>query len=47
MIKISRKIGRAKLYRINSDNPMVKMLSEYTTEFLQEMEKQAKALPAR
>jgi len=29
VIKVSRKIGRAKLYRINLEHPLVKMLREY------------------
>jgi len=29
IVKVSRKIGRAKLYRINLEHPLVKMLREY------------------
>ena len=29
IIRVSRKIGRAKLYRINLEHPLVKMLREY------------------
>ena len=29
IVKISRKIGRAKLYKINLEHPLVKMLREY------------------
>jgi len=29
IVKVSRKIGRAKLYRINLKHPLVKMLREY------------------
>ncbi|MBM5805259.1 MAG: winged helix-turn-helix transcriptional regulator [Candidatus Verstraetearchaeota archaeon] len=31
LVATSRKIGRATLYKINLDNPMVKMLIEYET----------------
>jgi len=29
IVKVSRKIGRAKLYKINLEHPLVKMLREY------------------
>jgi len=29
IVKVSRKIGRAKLYKINLEHPLVKMLKEY------------------
>ena len=29
IVKVSRKIGRAKLYRINLDHPLVEMLRRY------------------
>lgn len=32
MVKSTRKIGKAKLYKINLENPMVKMLKEYETQ---------------
>ena len=32
MVEVSRKIGRASLYKINLKNPMVKMLNEYVTQ---------------
>lgn len=32
LVTESRKIGRATLYKINLENPMVKMLSEYETQ---------------
>lgn len=32
IVKFSRKIGRANLYKINLENPMVKMLNEYVTQ---------------
>jgi len=32
LVTVSRRIGKAKLYKINPENPMVKMLSEYTTQ---------------
>jgi DNA-binding transcriptional ArsR family regulator len=31
IVKVSRKIGRAKLYRINLEHPLVSMLREYET----------------
>jgi AraC-like DNA-binding protein len=29
IVKVSRKIGKAKLYKVNLDHPLVKMLMEY------------------
>ena len=29
IVKVSRKIGRAKLYKINLEHPLIKMLKEY------------------
>ena len=29
IVKVSRKIGRAKLYKLNLEHPLVKMLREY------------------
>ncbi len=29
IVKVSRRIGKAKLYRINMEHPLVKMLKEY------------------
>jgi AraC-like DNA-binding protein len=51
MVKVSRKIGRASLYKINFENPMVKMLKEYETQFSlqiaeQEAEKMRKPIVA-
>lgn len=43
MIKITRKIGRANLYRINLENPMVKMLNEYVTQLSLQIAEQEKA----
>ena len=52
MVKVSRKIGRASLYKINFENPMVKMLKEYETQLSlqiaeQEAEKMKKPILAR
>ena len=52
MVKVTRKIGRANLYKVNPENPMVKMLSEYTTQLSlqiaeQEAEKMKKPIVAR
>lgn len=49
IVRISRRIGRAKMYKINRDNPLVKRLDEIITEISleiaeQEAEKQAKAI---
>jgi hypothetical protein len=45
MVKVSRKIGRASLYKINFENPMVKMLKEYETQLsLQIAEQEAKKM---
>jgi len=43
MVKITRKIGRANLYRINLENPMVKMLNEYVTQLSLQIAEQEKA----
>jgi len=32
IVNVSRKIGRAKLYKINLENPIVKMLREFETQ---------------
>jgi DNA-binding transcriptional ArsR family regulator len=42
VVKVSRKIGRAKLYRINVEHPLVKMLRDYETEMSKEMAEKAK-----
>ena len=42
IVKISRKIGRAKLYRINVEHPLVKMLRDYETKMSKEMAEKAK-----
>jgi predicted transcriptional regulator len=48
IVRATRKIGRATLYKINMENPMVKMLNEYTTQLsLQEAEKQAQPITVR
>lgn len=43
MVKVSRKIGRANLYKINLENPMVKMLNEYVTQLSLQIAEQEKA----
>jgi predicted transcriptional regulator len=43
MVKITRKIGRANLYRINLENPMVKMLNEYVTQLSLQVAEREKA----
>ncbi|MCP8308508.1 MAG: winged helix-turn-helix transcriptional regulator [archaeon] len=50
VVKISRKIGRATLYKINKENPLVKKLDEAVTEVSlqiaeREAKKQAQAVP--
>ena len=48
IVRATRKIGRATLYKINPENAMVKMLNEYTTKLsLQEAEKQAQPITAK
>ncbi|MEA1904948.1 MAG: winged helix-turn-helix domain-containing protein [Candidatus Hadarchaeota archaeon] len=42
VVKVSRKIGRAKLYKINLENPMVKLVREYETELSTQMAEQEK-----
>jgi len=42
IVIVSRKIGRAKLYKINIDNPLVRMLREYETKISQEIAEKAK-----
>lgn len=49
VVKFSRKIGRATMYRVNREHPLVKRLDEIITEISlqiadQEAEKQAKAI---
>jgi len=43
IVKVSRKIGRANLYKINLENPMVKMLNEYVTQLSLQIAEQEKA----
>lgn len=50
IVKISRNIGRATMYRINTEHPLVKRLNEIITEISlqiadQKSEKQAKEIP--
>jgi len=50
IVEISRRIGRAKLYKINSEHPLVSMLREYETKVSlkiaeQEAKKMEKAVP--
>lgn len=40
IVKASRKIGRATMYRINRDHPMVKRLNEIVNEFSFQIAKQ-------
>jgi len=52
MVKVTRKIGRANLYKVNPENPMVKMLNEHITQLSlqvaeQEAEKMRKPIAAR
>lgn len=50
VVKVSRKIGKAKLYKINLENPMVKLVKEYGTELSLQVagrEKVLKPVPAR
>jgi len=43
IVKVSRKIGRANLYKINLENPMVKMLNQYTTQLSLQIAEKEKA----
>ncbi|MGQ9468349.1 MAG: ArsR/SmtB family transcription factor [Nitrososphaerales archaeon] len=52
IVKVSRKIGRATLYRINREHPLVKRLDEMVNEVSlqiadQEVQRQAKSVPVR
>jgi len=52
IVKVSRNIGRATMYRINMDHPLVKRLDEIVNEVSlqiaeQEMKKQTEAVPVR
>jgi AcrR family transcriptional regulator len=48
IVRATRRIGRATLYKINLENPMVRMLNEYTTQLsLKEAERQAEPLTVR
>ncbi|MGB9728204.1 MAG: winged helix-turn-helix domain-containing protein [Nitrososphaeria archaeon] len=40
IVIVSRKIGKAKLYKINLGSPLVKMLREYETQLSLQVEKQ-------
>ena len=42
VVKVSRRIGKAKLYKINLENPMVKLIKEYETELSLQMAEQEK-----
>ncbi|MBC7091357.1 MAG: winged helix-turn-helix transcriptional regulator [Nitrososphaeria archaeon] len=49
IVVVSRKIGKAKLYKINLENPLVKMLKEYETQLslqVAEHEAEKKAIRA-
>jgi len=43
IVKVSRKIGKAKLYRINVEHSLVKMLREYETKISVEIAEKEKA----
>ncbi len=43
IVKVTRKIGRANLYRLNPENPMVKMLNEQTTQLSLQIAEKEKA----
>lgn len=48
IVEVSRKIGRASLYTINLEHPLVRMLREYETQLsLQIAEKEAQVIPVR
>ena len=48
IVKVSRRIGRAKLYKINLEHPLVSMLREYEKKVsLQMAEKARKPIPAK
>ncbi len=52
LVIVSRKIGRAKLYKVNLENPIVKMIIEFQTKLSlqiaeQEVENVKKPIPAR
>ncbi|MBI4258539.1 MAG: winged helix-turn-helix transcriptional regulator [Thaumarchaeota archaeon] len=52
IVTVSRRIGKAKLYRVNANNPMVKMLNEMVSKISlqiaeKELEKQAPKVTAR
>jgi len=43
IVKVSRKIGKAKLYKINVEHSLVKMLQEYETKISLEIAEKEKA----
>jgi len=43
IVKVSRQVGRAKMYRINMENPLVKRLDEIITELSLQIAEQEKA----
>ena len=46
IVEVSRKIGRASLYKINLKHPLVRMLREYETQLSLEIaEKEVQAIP--
>lgn len=48
IVEVSRKIGRASLYKINLKHPLVRVLREYETQLSLEIaEKEAQAIPVR
>jgi len=52
VIEVSRRIGRATMYKLNRNHPLVKLMDQMVTEISlqiaeKEAEKQAKAVPVR
>ena len=43
IVTVSRRIGKANLYKINPENPLVKMLREYETQLSLQIAEQEKA----
>jgi AraC-like DNA-binding protein len=47
IVSVSRRIGRVKLYKINLENPLVKMLREYEIQLSLQIAEQEKAKNAK
>ncbi|MFQ5710975.1 MAG: hypothetical protein ACE5GD_04250 [Candidatus Geothermarchaeales archaeon] len=43
IVTVSRKIGRAKLYKVNPENPLIKILKEYETQLSLQIAEKEKA----